>query len=43
MINKKIQFPLMRNNIHRKDLDEVIKYLKSDDPILTNGKKSKRI
>ena len=41
MINKKIQFPLMRNNIHRKDLDEVIKYLKSDDPILTNGKKVK--
>ena len=31
----------MRNNIHRKDLDEVIKYLKSDDPILTNGKKVK--
>ena len=29
----------MRNNIHRKDLDEVIKYLKSDDPILTNEKK----
>lgn len=29
----------MRNNIHRKDLDEIIKYLKKDDPILTNGKK----
>jgi len=39
MIKKKIQFPLMRNNIHRKDLDEIIKYLKKDDPILTNGKK----
>jgi len=39
MIKKKIQFPLMRNNIHRKDLDEIIEYLKKDDPILTNGKK----
>ena len=39
MIKKKIKFPLMRNNIHRKDLDEIIKYLKKDDPILTNGKK----
>ncbi len=32
-------FPLMRNNIIREDLDKVIDYLKSDDPILTNGKK----
>ena len=39
MTKKKIKFPLMRNNIHRKDLDEIIKYLKKDDPILTNGKK----
>ena len=31
------KFPLMRNNILRKDLDAVIAYLKTDDPILTNG------
>ncbi|SVD83165.1 uncharacterized protein METZ01_LOCUS436019, partial [marine metagenome] len=29
--------PLMRNNILREDLDAVIKHLKQDDPILTNG------
>jgi CDP-6-deoxy-D-xylo-4-hexulose-3-dehydrase len=34
-----IQFPLMRNNILREDLNKVIQYLKKDDPILTNGKK----
>ncbi|SVD70805.1 uncharacterized protein METZ01_LOCUS423659, partial [marine metagenome] len=27
----------MRNNILREDLDAVIKHLKQDDPILTNG------
>lgn len=27
----------MKNNILREDLDDVIKYLKNDDPILTNG------
>ncbi len=32
-----MKFPLMRNNILRKDLDAVIEYLKQDDPILTNG------
>lgn len=29
----------MRNNILREDLDNVIEYLKQDDPILTNGSK----
>jgi len=29
----------MRNNILREDLDEVVKHLNSDDPILTNGPK----
>jgi CDP-6-deoxy-D-xylo-4-hexulose-3-dehydrase len=33
------KFPLMRNNILREDLDNVIEYLKQDDPILTNGSK----
>ena len=37
----KIRFPLMRNNILKKDLDHVIRYLKKPDPILTNGKKVK--
>jgi CDP-6-deoxy-D-xylo-4-hexulose-3-dehydrase len=32
-----MKFPLMRNNILREDLDEVIAHLKQDDPILTNG------
>jgi len=34
-------YPLMRNNIIRSDLDEVIKHLKKNDPILTNGPKVK--
>ncbi len=38
-MKKKIQFPLMRNNILREDLDKIIRYLKGNDPILTNGKK----
>lgn len=33
------KYPLMRNNIHREDLDLVIKHLQNDDPILTNGPK----
>ena len=33
-----MKFPLMRNNILRKDLDEVINHLKKDDPILTQNK-----
>jgi len=32
-----MKFPLMRNNIHREDLDAVIEHLNQDDPILTNG------
>lgn len=32
-----MKFPLMRNNIHREDLDAVIEYLRRDDPMLTNG------
>ena len=34
-----LNFPLMRNNILREDLDAVINHLKQDDPILTNGPK----
>lgn len=37
----KIKFPLMRNNIAREDLDDVINYLRSHDPVLTNGPKVK--
>lgn len=32
-----MQYPLMRNNILREDLDAVIAHLQQDDPILTNG------
>ena len=32
-----VRFPLMRNNILRRDLDRVIDHLKSDDPILTHS------
>lgn len=32
-----MKFPLMRNNILRRDLDAVIEHLKQDDPILTHG------
>ena len=38
-LKKSIRFPLMRNNILKRDLDEIIKYLKKKDPILTNGEK----
>ena len=34
----KKHFPLMRNNILRKDLDAVIRLLRTEDPILTSGK-----
>jgi CDP-4-dehydro-6-deoxyglucose reductase, E1 len=34
-----MKYPLMRNNILRDDLDEVIKHLNGTDPILTNGPK----
>ncbi|MGE3804180.1 MAG: DegT/DnrJ/EryC1/StrS family aminotransferase [Gemmataceae bacterium] len=30
-------WPLMRNNISRRDLDAVIEFLRQDDPILTQG------
>ncbi len=33
-----MNFPLMRNNITRQDLNKVIKFLKSNDPILTQNK-----
>lgn len=32
-----MNYPLMRNNILREDLDAVIEHLKQDDPILTHG------
>ncbi len=32
-----MNFPLMRNNILREDLDAVIAHLRQDDPILTHG------
>ncbi len=34
-------FPLIKNNIDRDDLDALIDYLKKDDPRLTNGPKIK--
>jgi CDP-6-deoxy-D-xylo-4-hexulose-3-dehydrase len=37
-----MQYPLMRNNITRKDLDAMIEHLKQDDPILTNGPKCRQ-
>lgn len=32
-----MEFPLMRNNIVREDLDAVIEHLKQDNPMLTHG------
>ena len=32
-----MNYPLMRNNILRDDLDAIIEHLKQDNPILTNG------
>jgi len=32
-----MKYPLIKNNITRDDLDKVIEYLKTEDPILTNG------
>ncbi len=37
-----MKYPLMRNNISRRDLDAMIQHLKQDDPILTNGPKCKQ-
>lgn len=36
MVN--LNWPLMKNNITREDLDRAIEHLKSDDPILTSSK-----
>ena len=38
---KLVNFPLMKNNILREDLDAVISYLQQEDPILTNNAKVK--
>ena len=37
MNSKKLDWPLMRNNILRKDLDDVIKFLSQEDPMLTQS------
>lgn len=34
---RSLDWPLMRNNITRADLDELIRYLQQDDPILTQA------
>src|SRR5437899_2429756 len=36
-MNQKLDWPLMKNNISRLDLDNVISYLKQEDPMLTQG------
>jgi CDP-4-dehydro-6-deoxyglucose reductase, E1 len=38
MIEKNLNWPLMKNNITRADLDAVIEYLSQDDPALTHSK-----
>ena len=38
MNHPQLDWPLMRNNITRGDLDAVIEFLKQDDPILTQSK-----
>jgi len=38
MPEKNLNWPLMRNNISRADLDGVIEFLNQDDPILTQSK-----
>jgi CDP-4-dehydro-6-deoxyglucose reductase, E1 len=38
MTHPSLDWPLMRNNITRADLDAVIEFLKQDDPILTQSK-----
>jgi len=35
--SQRLEWPLMRNNIERADLDAVIAHLRQDDPILTHG------
>ena len=36
--NKNLNWPLMKNNITRRDLDAVIEFLKQEDPMLTQSK-----
>ena len=36
-----MNFPLMKNNILKSDLNLVIKHLRKKDPILTNGPSKK--
>ena len=38
MTERNLDWPLMRNNIARQDLDALIEVLRSDDPILTQSK-----
>ena len=38
MSHPSLDWPLMRNNITRSDLDALIEFLKQDDPILTQSK-----
>jgi len=38
---KNLDWPLMRNNITRSDLDDLIKFLEQDDPILTQSSQVK--
>lgn len=41
MTEKKLNWPLMKNNITRADLDAAIAFLQQDDPILTQSKQVK--
>ncbi len=38
MSKKQLNWPLMKNNLAREDLDQVIAHLQQDDPILTQSK-----
>jgi CDP-6-deoxy-D-xylo-4-hexulose-3-dehydrase len=38
MLHPSFDWPLMRDNITRADLDALIEFLKQDDPILTQSK-----
>ena len=40
--NKSLDWPLMKNNITREDLDTVVRFL-SDEPILTQSKQVRRV
>ena len=41
-MKKKYHYPLVKNNILKKDLDKVIIYLKKKDPVLTQSKFTKK-